>query len=104
MPTPGPRQLTGMLPRSLAPVVLLAVVYSCFAVPSQAALVNISNIVPRHNTSGAIMDAHDGSYTQPAPVDANCHLTRGGNRHGVSCRRTVVDHRVLVQGRGLSLA
>ena len=27
----------------------------------------ISNVLPRHNVSGHIMDAHDGSYSQWSP-------------------------------------
>ena len=29
--------------------------------------VTISNVWPRHNVSGAIMDAHDGTYNQWTP-------------------------------------
>lgn len=38
-----------------------------FAPPTVGTAVNISNAAPRHNVTGNIMDAHDGSYNQWTP-------------------------------------
>ena len=62
-PSPPPKPLRMLLQRSAA--ALLAVLLLCSAPPAATGKqVQISNTLPRRNSTGEIIDAHDGSYNQ----------------------------------------